>query len=643
MKILLAALLILPTFAMGKPIAIQKEEERKFLDTRYTVAPPWSIEDKGDHQIFTLPEGDLVMIQMILPAVGKPEDLLLKAWKKYQPDFKRKIELKTTPPAAGGWEEIQKITYEVSIKESRAVVGQYAVLKGKAYITLLDGAYSTLQKRGAQLGLVTGSWKPVGLIEEKLGDREAVKLGPKELKVLENFLQNAMREMMVPGAQVAIVQDGQVVWEKAFGQELKGGKDKVTTDTLFMIGSTTKPLTTLLQARLVDQKKLDWDQQLRDILPNFSLADSSATRKLELRHTACACTGMPRRDLDFIFEYEGVTAEERVAQLKTMSPTTGFGETFQYSNLLVAAGGYAAAHKLYPKLTYDSAYEKALREEVFGPLGFTHSRVHPFAGDRLASPHAIDMQGRMTPIPQRMDNTVYSVAPAGAVWSTARDLSRYVLFELGNGKLDGKQILSEKQVLTRRTPGVKVDDTAKYGLGLFNDDVKGLETWGHGGNTLGFTADMIFLPKQQVGWVLLLNAGASSLRNVFQQKMIEVLFKAEVTSQKSMTHIMKRLREALSKSRQQITSSPAKNKWIKDLVGKWSSENLGTMVISVSKKGFTADFGEWQSELGSINGAENTFVFTSPPLAGGIPFQLQKDGSLLVDAGQTKYSFKRAP
>lgn len=628
---------------MGKPIAIQKEEVRKFLDTRYTVAPPWSVEDKSDHQIFTLPEGDLVMIQMILPAVGKPEDLLLKAWRKYQPDFKRKIELKTTPPATGGWEEIQKIIYEVPIKESRAVVGQYAVLKGKAYITLLDGAYATLDKRGAQLGLVAGSWKPVGLIEEKLGEREAIKLGPKELKVLENFLQNAMREMMVPGAQVAIVQDGQVVWEKALGQQLKGGKDKVTTDTLFMIGSTTKPLTTLLQARLVDQEKLAWDQPLREVLPNFTLSDSSATRKLELRHTACACTGMPRRDLDFVFEYEGISAEERIAQLKTMAPTTGFGETFQYSNLLVAAGGYAAAHTLYPKLTYDSAYEKALREEVFGPLGFTHSRVHPFAGDRLASPHALDMQGRMVPIPQRMDDMVYGVAPAGAIWSTARDLSRYVMFELGNGKLDGKQILSEKQLTIRRTPGVKVDDTAKYGLGLITDDVKGLETWGHGGNTLGFTADMIFLPKQQVGWVLLLNAGASSLRNVFQQKMIEVLFKAEVTSQKNMAHIMKRLRESMSKSRQQIATSPAKNKWINDLVGKWSSENLGNMVIRVSKKGFVADFGEWQTELGSVNGAAETFVFTSPPLAGGIPFQLQKDGSLLVDAGQTKYSFKRVP
>lgn len=642
MKTLILTLLFTGA-AFAKPTPVKKEEERKFLDTRYTVAPPWLIEDKGDYQIFTLPEGDLVMIQMILPAVGKPEDLLLKAWKKYRPDFNQTVEIKNSPPAAGGWEEIQKISYKVPIKESRAVVGQYAVLKGKAYITLLDGAYATLQKRGAQLALVAGSWKPLGLIEEKLGEREAIKLGPKEIKVLENFLQNSMREMMVPGGQVAIVQDGKVIWEKAFGIHHKGTKDKVTSDTLFMIGSTTKPLTTLLQARLVDQEKLDWDQPLREILPGFALADSSATRKLELKHTACACTGMPRRDFDFIFDYENITGEQRVAQLKTMSPTTGFGETFQYSNLLVAAGGYAAAHTLYPKLTFDSAYEKALREEVFNPLGFMRSRVRPFTGDRLASPHAVDLQGRMTPIPQRMDDMVYSVAPAGAVWSNARDLSRYVLFELGNGKLDGQQILSEKQVLARRTPGVKVDDTAKYGLGLFFDDVKGLETWGHGGNTLGFTSDLVFLPKQQVGWVLLLNAGGSSLRNVFQQKMMEVLFKAEVTSQKSMTHIMKRMRESLAKARQQVSTTPSKTKWMKALVGQWSSDNLGSMVISATKTGFIADFGEWQTELGSVKDSPETFMFTSPPLAGSVPFQLQKDGSLLIDAGQTKYSFKRVP
>ncbi len=642
MKTLILALIITGS-AFAKPNPVKKEEERKFLDTRYTVAPPWLIEDKGDHQIFTLPEGDLVMINMILPAVGKPEDLLLKAWKKYQPNFNRKVELKTTPPASGGWEEIQKIAYEVPVKESRAVVGQYGVLKGKAYITLLDGSYSTFQKRGAQIAIVAGSWKPIDLIEEKLGDREAIKLGPKEIKILESFLQNSMREMQIPGAQVAIVQDGKVVWEKAFGVHQKGAKDKVTSDSLFMIGSTTKPLTTLLQARLVDQEKLEWDQPLREILPGFALADSSATRKLELKHTACACTGMPRRDLDFIFEYENLTAEQRIAQLKTMSPTTGFGETFQYSNLLVAAGGYAAAHTLYPKLTYDSAYEKALREEVFGPLGFMRSRVRPFSGDRLAAPHAIDMQGRMTPIPQRMDDMVYSVAPAGAVWSNALDMSRYVLFELGNGKLDGKQVLSEKQVLARRTPGVKIDDTAKYGLGLINDDVKGIETWGHGGNTLGFTSDLVFLPKQQVGWVLLLNAGGSSLRNVFQQKMMEVLFKAEVTSQKNMSHIMKRLRESLVKVRQQVSTNPSKTKWIKGLVGQWSSEELGKMVISATKNGYVADFGEWQSELGSLNDSPDTFIFTSPPLAGSVPFQLQKDGSILIDAGQTKYSFKRIP
>ena len=59
-----------------------------------------------------------------------------------------------------------------------------------------------------------------------------------------------------------------------------------------------------------------------------------------MRHTGCACTGMPRRDLEMIFEFGGWTAEQRLASMASMVPTTGFGETFQYSNSMVSTGGF---------------------------------------------------------------------------------------------------------------------------------------------------------------------------------------------------------------------------------------------------------------------------------------------------------------
>ncbi len=70
----------------------------------------------------------------------------------------------------------------------------------------------------------------------------------------------------------------------------------VTPTTRFMIGSTTKSLTTLLMAVLADRGLLTWDTPVTQILPSFALGDAATTAAVTLRHTVCACTGMPRQD-----------------------------------------------------------------------------------------------------------------------------------------------------------------------------------------------------------------------------------------------------------------------------------------------------------------------------------------------------------
>jgi CubicO group peptidase (beta-lactamase class C family) len=98
-------------------------------------------------------------------------------------------------------------------------------------------------------------------------------------------------------------------------------------------------MTSLLMAALVDRGKLAWDSPVSSLYPRFALGDAEATRKLTLKHTVCACTGLPRQDLEFLFEYRGVTPERRLEEMRAMKPTTGFGEAFQYSNPMVSAGG----------------------------------------------------------------------------------------------------------------------------------------------------------------------------------------------------------------------------------------------------------------------------------------------------------------
>ncbi|MBY0518101.1 MAG: beta-lactamase family protein [Bacteriovoracaceae bacterium] len=635
------SLLILLISFNSFALVIKGEVNRKYDNTSYRAVEPWTIEESKHFHSLISPENDLKMYFLILPALGKPNDIFLKAWRKIDPTFKLKIDQLVSPPATKGWEAIHKISYEVPIKESRLIAADYGLYKGKAYVTLIDGKYSTLQKRGAQLQLMAQSWKPDDLKEEILSDKEAKLITDKEIRILDQFLQSSMRDLKIPGLQIAMVQNGKMVWEKSFGVVKLGSKEKISSNTLFMIGSTTKPLTTLLEARLVDKKILSWDEPLYKILPSFTLKDKDVSQKLQLKHTACACTGMPRRDLDFIFEYSGISAEERLAQLKSMSPTTDFGETFQYSNLLVAAGGYAAAHALFPSLTLDAAYDKAMNQEVFIPLSMKNTRIHPLKDDSTASPHALNINNRIDPIPQEMDDMVYAVAPAGAIWSTATDLIQYILFELNNGKINEERILTVENLEKRRTPGVKVDEKAHYGLGLFIDDFKGIKTIGHGGNTLGFTSEMIFLPNQNIGWALLSNAGSSPLRSLFKQKVFEVLFEAKRESHKNLQFRLNLIQQSFSKMRAEISDSTSKTKWLEPLIGDWKSNELGIMKIEKNNKDYVADFGEWKSGLASMTKQENTFVLISAPWSGSFHFQLQKDGTLLLDAGQTKYEFKR--
>jgi len=154
-----------------------------------------------------------------------------------------------------------------------------------------------------------------------LEDRWEAGCGAKPSAGLKSFSLHAETDNNpTQGAALAILQGGKTVYEKGFGVRQLGKPDRVTPETLFLIGSTSKSLTTLLMARLVDEGRLGWDTPIVKVLPDFALGDEAMTRKLTLQNTVCACTGMPRQDLEMLFEYDGVTVEQRLAEMRQTSP-----------------------------------------------------------------------------------------------------------------------------------------------------------------------------------------------------------------------------------------------------------------------------------------------------------------------------------
>src|SRR5438477_11170738 len=295
-----------------------------------------------------------------------------------------------------------------------------------------------------------------------------------------------------------------------------------------MATSNTKGMSTRLLATLADEHKLRWDQPVTEIYPAFKLGDAETTKHVLVKNLICACTGLPRQDLEWIFEFKNATPESTLALLGTMQPTSKFGEVFQYSNMMAAAAGYIGTHLVYPNRELGAAYDEAMQQKIFDPLGMkstTFDYGRALAGNH-ASPHGDDIDGKPTVASMAINYSIVPARPAGAVWTSAADLIRYVQDELMLGKLpNGKQLVSSENLLMRRAPQVSLGEDSSYGMGLVVDGTHGVPVVSHGGSMAGFRSNLYFLPDSGIGAVLLTNSdNGGMLLGPFGRRLLEVVF-----------------------------------------------------------------------------------------------------------------------
>lgn len=609
-----------------------------------TVLPDgWTVVHSGDLLTVRGPELDLQLSCLVRPVVDDLADLLCRAWREVMPGFDIPVLQKVEMPAKDGWDGEIDIAYDTPESESRVVFAMARILGNRVYITLIDGTKAGFSRRIAQFSELHNGWKPAGLKEPSLAGISPGTFGDEERKAMNRFVEWAMGQVGVPGLAIAIVQNDQTVYAEGFGVCRAGGERRVTAHTRFMIGSSTKPLTTMMMARLVDLGYFTWSTPVTEVLPSFALMDENLTRRLEMWHTVSASTGMPRRGLELVFRFRGVRPEERIAEMRQMSPTTGFGETFQYSNYLAAAGGYAAAHSYAPDLPLQEAYERAMRELVLEPLGMRYTSILSTNSILDAAPHGRDLSGIAVPIDPVLETFADAVAPAGSVWSNVVDMAQYLKCEMQGGlNGGGERIVSGENLLTRRRSVIKIDGKSSYGLGWFLKDRQGLTEVGHGGNTRGFTADMFFLPEQRVGMVILTNLGlANQFLASVEQKLLELLFGAESRAETMVAAEKKALGEAAEVTRQRIRTDLASTAWIHEYAGHYMSKDLGSAYISQVREGYQIDLEAGSSGLGAEqSGTSRQIVLTTPPWTTRLQ-PTDDPNTLLVDHGQTKYQFIR--
>jgi CubicO group peptidase (beta-lactamase class C family) len=334
-----------------------------------------------------------------------------------------------------------------------------------------------------------------------------------DLKGFEEFVTKTMEEWKVTGLGISIVKDGKVIFSKGFGfRDVKKGL-KVTPKTLFAIGSCSKAFTATTMGILVDEGKLDWDEPVREYLPSFKLKDSFATERMTPLDLVCHRSGLPRHDL--MWYSSSATRKELFDRLQYLEPSRDFRTTFQYQNLMFMTAGYMVGE------IAGTTWEKFVQDRIFVPLGMNDSNFSVEDSKKtpdFALPY-MEKDDKIIEIPFRNIDTV---GPAGSINSNVTDMADWLLLNLNKGKFGEKQIISEESLKEIHSPQMissksfEYDESfyTTYGMGWGITAYRGHLRLAHGGGIDGFTALVTFMPRDNIGMVILTNMSGTPLPGI---------------------------------------------------------------------------------------------------------------------------------
>jgi len=326
------------------------------------------------------------------------------------------------------------------------------------------------------------------------------------------------------GITAAVVVGDRMIWAEGFGWADRERGLPAAVESIYRIGSISKPVTAIVLAQLADRGVLDLDDPVARYLPEAAAFDDPPTgpEAVTFRRLATHTAGLIREP-----RLQGAASgpiEGWEAKVLESIPATGFlaepGERVSYSNIGFGTLGLAVSR------AEGRSFLDQVVEGIFEPLGMhSSSFVVPAhleglltTGYRNRPDGSLDAEG---PAREHLGRG-YKV-PNGGVYSTVGDMARLIAAMSGRA---GETILSEemrREMLRRQTPG---DGASGYGLGWsIRERPDGGILASHGGSVAGYTAHMVFDPETGIGVVLLrnYNSGATSLGGAATRLLNELL------------------------------------------------------------------------------------------------------------------------
>ena len=334
---------------------------------------------------------------------------------------------------------------------------------------------------------------------------------------LSEFVSKVMEKKDIPGVAVGVLHEGEVR-AAGFGVTNVDHPLPVTDETLFQIGSITKTFTGTAMMRLVEMGKLDLDATVRTYLPDFRVADETASSQATIRHLLTHMGGWVG---DF-FHDTGAGDDalpKYMADMADLEQLAPLGTVWSYNN----SGFYLAGYVI--EVVTGQSYQAALKELLLDPLGL--ERVFFDPGDvmthRFAVGHNVGEEGAQVARPWPLPRAAYA---AGGITCRVRDLLRYARFHLGDGTIeDGTSVLKPESLAQMHAPQVTVWGDEAWGLTWSVAEVDGTRQLSHGGGTTGQVSLLALIPEHHFAMAVFTNAnrGGEVTRDVHRWALKEYL------------------------------------------------------------------------------------------------------------------------
>ena len=486
------------------------------------------------------------------------------------------------------------------------------------------------------LACATPAWSEPDAAEGRLS-------GSAISKTIDPVVRKAQQAWQVPGLAVGIVRKGKVIYLKGHGVRalapppdganptLPGEEQPVTPNTLFPIASCTKAFTTTLLAQLVDEGKLSWDDHPRKHVPSFRLADPLADREVTLRDLLCHRTGLAGHD--WLWHRAPWSIEESIQRAGLLPLDKPFRSAFQYQSIMFRVAGLAAAR------AGGAPWDQLVRKRLLEPLGMNQTVFTTrSAGEReRASGHCFSREGQVVGM---ADYVMDQPDPAGSIYTSARDLCRWMQFQLDEGKVAGRPLVSADVLGETFTPQmvIALDDYNRrihaetvqlsYGLGWVIHDYRGRSLRSHAGFIDGFRVHITLVPSEGLGLVLLNNLHRTQMNQALCNSLLDLLLDVPRPRRDWNAYLLHLQRvDERSKAEAGLPRLPNTRPSLPlaDYTGKYQHPAFGTVTIGLDRQTLTWSWGKTRSALEHWH----FDTFLSPlPVLNGVPlvFRLDRTG-----------------